>query len=97
MHSSRIIIIFLFGLIHGMGFAGALKSLGLPQQAYLSSLVLFNVGVELGQLSVILLAYFLIGRWFAEKTYYRRVIVKPISMAIGIFALFLAIERAGLF
>ena len=55
---SRIGVVFIFGLVHGLGFAGALGDLGLPQNAYLLSLVMFNVGVELGQLTVILLAWF---------------------------------------
>ena len=97
LRPSRMIIIFLFGLVHGLGFAGALKNLGLPQQAFLSSLVLFNAGVELGQLTVILLAWFIIGKWYSAKPYYRNAIVKPVSLAIGMFALVLAIQRTGLF
>lgn len=52
------LIVFMFGLVHGMGFANALGSLGLPQHSYLTSLVMFNVGVELGQLAVIVSAFF---------------------------------------
>src|SRR3981081_3302001 len=51
---SRVGVVFLFGLVHGMGFAGALGQLGLPKDAYLTCLVMFNLGVELGQLTVIL-------------------------------------------
>ena len=49
LKKSRIGIVFLFGLVHGMGFANALGSLGLPQNSYLTSLIMFNVGVELGR------------------------------------------------
>ncbi len=90
---SRIGIVFLFGLVHGMGFANALGQLGLPQNAYLSSLVMFNVGVELGQLTVILAAFFLFGKWFGQKPYYRKAIVIPLSVAITIIAAYWTIQR----
>ena len=64
---TRIGIVFLFGLIHGMGFASVLGQLGLPQNSYLSSLLMFNIGVELGQITVIAAAYFLLAKWFGNK------------------------------
>ena len=90
---SRIGVVFLFGLVHGMGFAGALGRLGLPQSSYLLSLVLFNLGVELGQLTIILAAFFLLGKWFGEKPYYRRRIVIPLSVIITAVALYWTIQR----
>ena len=44
------LVAFLFGLVHGLGFAGALKEIGLPEQHLLTALLTFNVGVEIGQL-----------------------------------------------
>ena len=64
-------IIFLFGLIHGMGFAGALKEVGIPHEHFISALLFFNIGVELGQVTIILAAYFLVSRWFGAKDWYR--------------------------
>jgi len=93
LKASRIGVVFLFGLVHGMGFAGALGQLGLPQNAYLLSLVMFNVGVELGQLTVILLAYFLLARQFGKKPYYRKRIVIPLSIVIAAIAGFWTIQR----
>lgn len=93
LKKTRIGIVFLFGLIHGMGFATALGELGLPQNAYLVSLLMFNVGVELGQLAVILGAYFLLGKWFGNKPYYRKYIVIPLSVMICAMALYWTIER----
>jgi hypothetical protein len=93
LKASRIGIVFLFGLVHGMGFAGALGKLGLPQDAYLLSLVMFNIGVELGQLTIILSAYFLLGKWFGNKSYYRRIIVIPISAVIAITSAVWTIQR----
>ena len=53
LHAWRIGVVFLFGLLHGLGFAGVLRELGLPRGEFLTALLSFNVGVELGQLSVI--------------------------------------------
>jgi hypothetical protein len=93
---SRIAVVFCFGLVHGMGFAGALSDLGLPSNAYLTSLVMFNVGVELGQLTVILAAWFLVGKWFGKKPYYHKYIVTPLSIMITGVALFWVIQRVFL-
>lgn len=90
---SRIGVVFLFGLVHGMGFAGALGHLGLPKDAYLTCLVMFNIGVELGQLTVILLAYFLLAKWFGDKPYYRKRIVIPLSAIIAVIATYWTIQR----
>jgi HupE / UreJ protein len=90
---SRIGVVFLFGLVHGLGFAGALGRLGLPGNAYLLSLVMFNAGVELGQLTIILAAYFLLAKWFGNKTYYRQRIVVPISVIIVVVAGFWTVQR----
>lgn len=90
---TRIGIVFLFGLVHGLGFASALSQMGLPQNAYLSSLVMFNIGVELGQLTVILLAFFLVGKWFGQKPFYRRMVVVPVSLLIILIAGYWTIER----
>jgi len=93
LKASRIGIVFLFGLIHGLGFAGALGQIGLPQSSYFLSLVMFNVGVELGQITVILLAYFLMARWFSNKYYYRKGVVVPVSAIIAIVAAYWTVER----
>ena len=93
LKKSRIGIVFLFGLVHGMGFANALGQLGLPQNAYFSSLVMFNVGVELGQLTVILAAFFLFGKWFGQKPYYREAIVVPLSILITVIAAYWTVQR----
>jgi hypothetical protein len=93
LKTSRIGVVFLFGLVHGMGFAGALGHLGLPKDAYLTCLVMFNLGVELGQLTVILAAYFLMSRYFGDKPYYRRRMVIPVSAVITVIACFWTIQR----
>jgi hypothetical protein len=90
---SRIAVIFCFGLVHGMGFASALSNLGLPSNSFLTSLLMFNAGVELGQITVILAAYFLLAKWFMNKPYYRKRIVIPISFLIALTAFYWTVQR----
>ena len=89
----RLLVVFGFGLVHGMGFASVLTGLGLPRNAYFGSLISFNVGVELGQVTVILLCWLLIGRWAADKPWYRTRVVIPVSALIGVIAAYWTVER----
>jgi hypothetical protein len=89
----RYLLIFAFGLIHGLGFATALKEIGIPKAQFFSSLLSFNIGVELGQITIILGAYILISKWFSGKIWYKERIVYPISSAVGCVALYWVIER----
>lgn len=60
------LVAFLFGLVHGLGFAGALKEIGLPESHMLVALLTFNVGVEIGQLMTVAAAWALwraVSRW----------------------------------
>ena len=89
----RLLVVFGFGLVHGMGFASALTGLGLPQKDYFGSLISFNVGVELGQVAVILLCWALVGRWTAGKSWYKQRVVVPVSVLIGLVAAYWTVER----
>jgi hydrogenase/urease accessory protein HupE len=89
----RVAIVFAFGLLHGMGFAGVLKEMGLPRSEFLTALVTFNVGVELGQLTVIAAAYWLIARWIEKKPWYRPRFVIPASLVIAAVGLFWTVQR----
>lgn len=93
LNASRVIVVFIFGLIHGMGFASVLTDLGLPKNQFFTSLITFNVGVELGQITVILIAWALVGKWFSQKAWYRKRIVIPVSALIAIIGLYWTIER----
>ena len=78
------LIAFLFGLVHGLGFAGALKDIGLPEHHLATALLTFNAGVEIGQLLMVGAAFGatrLLSRfaWFAGAR-------KPLLYAIGIIA-----------
>jgi hypothetical protein len=89
----RVVIVFGFGLVHGMGFASALNELGLPRNAFYTSLLSFNVGVELGQITVIAFMYFTLIYWFGDKVWYRRRVVYPLSILIATIALYWTFTR----
>ena len=91
----RLALVFSFGLLHGMGFAGVLRDLGLPRSAFLTALVTFNVGVEAGQLSVIAIAFAACAYWqHRDRIAYRRFVVVPASLAIALTGLFWTVQRA---
>ena len=89
----RLFMVFLFGLIHGLGFASALSDLGLPNYAFANALISFNIGVELGQLAIILAMYASIFTLFSKKYWYKSRIVVPSSAIIAIIASYWTIER----
>ena len=90
------LVSFLFGLVHGLGFAGALKAIGLPQSHLPLALLCFNVGVEIGQLMTVLAAYLLVvqiprlvpksQRWLERSR-------MPALYAIGIIAVYWSFLR----
>lgn len=88
----RPVIIFGFGLLHGLGFASVLGDFGLPAENFIPALLGFNVGVELGQLTVIALAALAVG-WFASRTWYRRRIAMPASVVIALIGAYWVVER----
>ena len=89
----RILIVFLFGLIHGMGFASSLNEIGLPPDKFYSSILSFNIGVELGQVAVIAAIFLLIIIPFRSKVWYRKAVVYPLSVLIGLIAFYWTVER----
>ena len=91
----RPVIVFLFGLLHGLGFASVLTEIGLSENYYATGLIAFNLGVELGQLSVILACFLLVGIWFRNKPWYRQRITIPASLMIAVIACYWFAERVG--
>ena len=89
----RPFVIFGFGLIHGFGFAGVLREINLGPADFATSLVFFNVGVELGQLAVIAIAYGALGFWVGKKDWYRARIVRPLTILIGTTGFVWFLER----
>ena len=90
---TRPYIIFIFGLLHGLGFAGVLNEIGISTNLFVVNLISFNLGVELGQISVITLSYILIALLFQKKPWYRNRITKPISIFIAFIGFYWFIER----
>lgn len=95
LHKSRLALVFGFGLLHGLGFASMLADFGMPDDAFLTALISFNLGVELGQLAILATAYVAVGAWFGNKSYYRALIVIPGSLLIAAVGLAWTWERLG--
>ncbi len=93
LSARRLVVVFLFGLIHGLGFGAALAEVGLPRNQFLTSVVSFNVGVELGQLAIVLLVFCGIILPLRKRVQYRRWIVYPASVLIAAVAAFWTVER----
>jgi hypothetical protein len=87
LRRSRLVLVFAFGLLHGLGFAGVLGEIGLPEGQQVAALLAFNVGVELGQLGVIALAAVIVGAW-VRLGGDRRSLVRPASMLIAVVGLY---------
>ncbi len=93
LHAWRPVVVFCFGLLHGMGFAGVLNEIGLPRSEFVPALLSFNLGVECGQLTVILAAFLAFGLPFRKKQWYRQRIVVPGSLMIAAAGLYWSIQR----
>ncbi|MCC2606687.1 HupE/UreJ family protein [Planctobacterium marinum] len=88
-------IVFGFGLLHGLGFASVLSDYGLPKNDLVPSLLAFNLGVELGQIAVLLLAF--VGTYlFRNRHWYRSRVQIPLSLLIATVGAYWFIERVFL-
>ena len=93
LNNSRLALVFAFGLLHGMGFASVLADFGMPEEQYATALISFNIGVELAQLAILLIAYFSITIWFKNKEHFHNYITVPGSIAIGAIGLYWTWDR----
>jgi hydrogenase/urease accessory protein HupE len=89
----RVLLVFMFGLIHGLGFASSLNEIGLPPNKFFTSILMFNVGVEICQVMIIALIFSLLINPLKTKTWYRYRIVYPISIAIALVSSYWTVER----
>ncbi|WP_101759006.1 HupE/UreJ family protein [Oceanicoccus sp. KOV_DT_Chl] len=89
----RPLLVFAFGLLHGLGFAGVLTEIGLSSQSFVTGLIAFNIGVELGQLTVIALCFLIVGFWFGNKPWYRQQVTIPASIGVALIGAYWFIER----
>ena len=92
LRAARVALVFAFGLLHGLGFAGALSELGWPEGQRLSALLAFNGGVEMGQITVIGLALAVIGAWTRAGAERLR-LVRGASVAIAAVGAYWAVVR----
>jgi len=90
---TRPYIIFIFGLLHGLGFAGVLNEIGISTNLFVVNLISFNVGVELGQIGVLIFSYVLIALSFQKKSWYRNRVTKPISIIVASIGFYWFIQR----
>lgn len=95
LHTWRPVIVFAFGQLHGLGFASVLQDFGLPDGQFVPALIGFNLGVELGQLAVIAIAFCTVGQWFRNKLWYRTRIAMPASGVIALIGLYWFIDQMG--
>ena len=89
----RWVVAFLFGLVHGFGFASVLSDLGLPQGALLLALVGFNLGVEVGQLAIVA-AFLPVAFLLRDTAFYRRGVLVGGSALIVLIAAVWLVERS---
>ena len=88
----RYAVIFFFGLIHGLGFAFVLEDIGLPTGQLILSLLSFNIGVEIAQIGLVVLAYLLMF-YPSKQPWYRKAIQIPCSLVIGLIGVYWFFER----
>ena len=93
---TRVAVVFGFGLLHGLGFASVLSDVGLPEGRFVVSLIAFNIGVELGQLSVIAVAFAALALPFGMEPWYRARIAVPASCLIAMVGAWWTVERVFL-
>jgi hypothetical protein len=91
------VVAFSFGLLHGLGFAGALAEIGLPDTAVPVALLMFNIGVELGQLAFVCVAMLFLAVLRGLKIQMPQQIILLPAYAIGIVAAFWTLERTASF
>jgi hypothetical protein len=89
----RVAIVFMFGLIHGMGFASSLNEIGLPRNQFFTSIISFNAGVEIGQIAVITTVFLAIIIPLKKIPHYRKITVIPLSLLIAGVAGYWTIQR----
>lgn len=89
---ARLALVFAFGLVHGLGFAGSLNEVHFPKDRFLVALLGFNFGVDAGQLFIIALAFLAVG-WFRHKPWFRDRITVPCCCVIAATGLVWTVQR----
>jgi hypothetical protein len=89
----RVLVVFIFGLIHGLGFASSLNEIGLPRNKFYTSILSFNIGVEIGQIIIITSVFLLIIIPLGKNKGYRKYVVYPLSVLIAFVAAYWTLQR----
>ena len=92
----RYIIIFFFGLLHGLGFALVLSDIGYQSSKLIVNLISFNLGIEAAQIFIILFLYILLGIKFSDKKYYRYIFQVPVSLFIALVGIYWFFDRINM-
>jgi hypothetical protein len=87
------LVVFLFGLIHGLGFASMLKDFDMHPESFLVTLVGFNVGVELAQIVTVLVVVVVLVLYKKFLPKYRQIVIVPTSLIIAIIGFWWGVER----
>jgi hypothetical protein len=91
----RLAVVFVFGLVHGLGFAAGLIDIGMPIAQRTTGIIGFSFGVEAGHLAVLAAAFLLLG-WTRGEPWYRSRVEIPLSIGIAVIACWWAVERMGI-
>jgi hypothetical protein len=86
-------MVFGFGLVHGLGFAHSFGGIPVRSADFMEALFSFNVGIELGQLVVVGLAFALVAAWW-RREWYLDMVARPASVSIALAGMYLAVERS---
>ncbi len=89
----RVLVVFFFGLVHGLGFASALSEVGIPRNNFFTSILAFNLGVEIGQIAIIVFVFGLFILPLGKKQGFKQKFVYPLSILIAIIASYWTVER----
>ena len=89
----RVLVVFFFGFIHGMGFASALSEVGLPRNNFFLSILSFNLGVEIGQVTIIAVVFLLLINPLGKRVFFKKQVVYPLFVVIALIAVYWTIER----
>ncbi len=88
---AKVAMVFFFGLFHGLGFAGLLQEIKIPTDKLVTSLISFNIGIEIGQIFIVALAFPII--YFLRNKSWYPILIKIIAILIAILGIFWALQR----
>ena len=91
--SWRPVVVFGFGLLHGLGFANALEAFGTSEAQFIPTLLGFNIGVGLAEITIVAVCILLVGFWLGQRSWYRWAVTIPCSIVVAGVAAYWFYER----